>query len=274
MSRRFSIVTTCKGRLDNLKRTLPHFLRQKGAEVIVVDYDCPEGTAEFVCREYPAAHVVKVTGRPKFNTSHARNLGAAKATGKFLVFLDADVIVADNFVKYLDEHLKGHSFGLFGPPLTSSMRGSCAVWREDFERIGGYDELLGGYHGEDLELYMRLRLIGSRETELPSSLVLEVIDQTTEERERYRDPDIKLQFLTGQLYLSAKEMVMALEEAPVLDFGFRKKLLDDVNRDVRALYAGEKDFVLEVTLPDKYQRGYLADWEFSRTVTVKARKKP
>jgi hypothetical protein len=253
---------------------LPLLVRQKQAEVIVVDYDCPEGTADYVREHYPQVQVVAVSGKPLFNTSHARNLGAARALGKFLVFLDADVLIADNFINHLDDNLKGHSFGLFSANVTSSLRGSCAVWREDFERVGGYDELLGGYNGEDLELYMRLRLIKSKEIELPSALVTQVIDQTLAERERYREPDIRLQFLRGQLYLSAKEMVMSLEETPVLDLDYRRALLAQVNRQLPALYSGEQEFLLEINLPDKYQRGFLNDWEFSRVIAVKARRRP
>ena len=44
MAPKFSIVTTCKGRLGNLKQSLPTFVAEAAAEVVVVDYDCPEGT--------------------------------------------------------------------------------------------------------------------------------------------------------------------------------------------------------------------------------------
>lgn len=273
MSRKYSIVTTCKGRLHNLKRTLPEFVRQKNAEVIVVDYDCPDGTAEYVRQNHPNVWLVTVNDKPKFNTSHARNLGAAKASGKFLVFLDADVIIPEGFTRYLDGQLKGHSFGLFGAPLKSSLRGSCIVWREDFERVGGYDELMGAYDGEDMDLYFRLRLVGSKEIELDPNVVIEVIDQTTEERERFREPDIRRQFLRGQLYAGIKEMIMQLQETPNLDLALRQRLLDDVKKGLPALYSGEQEFRLEVDLGDKYNRGYLADWEFSRSVAIRARKR-
>jgi len=44
MAPKFSIVTTCKGRLGNLQQSLPTFVAQAAAEVVVVDYDCPEST--------------------------------------------------------------------------------------------------------------------------------------------------------------------------------------------------------------------------------------
>jgi glycosyltransferase involved in cell wall biosynthesis len=275
MSPKFSIVSTCKGRLRDLKRTLPEFLKQENTEVIVVDYDCPDGTSDYVARAHPEARVVSVADRPRFNLPHARNLGAAQARGEILIFLDADVVIAGHFVEYVGKHLPERSFAHFAPPARNSLRGQSAVWRRDFEAIGGYDDLMDGYGGEDLDFYMRLKLAGAKPVLLAPDLVLEVIEQTTRERERYRSPDLKLQFLRGQLYSLAKEMVMSAQGSPVLGIALRRKLMDQVDRQLGALYSGEGKFVLEVALPDKYKRGLLQEWEFSRSVSVKAkRKKP
>jgi hypothetical protein len=273
MSLKYSIITTCKGRLDNLKRTLPEFLKQENTEVVVVDYDCPDGTSDYVNRVYPAARVVAVDNKPRFNAANARNIGAAQARGDFLIFLDADVVIAENFIQHIDKLIKNHSFALFGPPAQNSLRGSCVVWRKDFENIGGYDELLGGYEGEDLELYARLRLVGAMQIMLEATIVLEVIEQSVEERERYRAPDLKMQFLRGQLYMLVKEMTMNALGTPVLNVALREQMLERINHNLGALYTGEKEFSLEVNLPDKYKRGFLQDWEFSRSVSIKARRK-
>ncbi len=273
MAPKYSIITTCKGRLHNLKRTLPGFLKQENTEVIVVDYDCPDGTSDYVALVHPNARVVSVVDRPKFNTSHARNLGAMQAKGEFLIFLDADVVIAEHFVRHVDSLMKYPSLALFGPPAQNSLRGSCVVWRKDFDKVGGYDELLGGYEGEDLELYARLRFAGAKQIMLDPAIVHDVIEQNAEERERYRAPDLKMQFLRGQLYMSAKEMLMCVLETPILEPALRENLLAEINRNLAALYTGEKDFTLEVNLPDKYKRGFLQEWEFSRSITVKARRR-
>ncbi len=273
MAPKFSIVTTCKGRLHNLKRSLPGFLKQESTEVIVVDYDCPDGTSDYVARVHPGARVVSVADKPRFNLPHARNLGAAQAGGEILIFLDADVVIAGHFVEYVGRHLHERSFAHFAPPAKNSLRGQSAVWRKDFAAIGGFDELMDGYGGEDLDFYMRLRLAGAKPLLLPPELALEVIEQTTEERELYRSPDLKRQFLRGQLYSLAKEMVMSAQASPVLALALRRKLMDQVDRKLGALYSGEGNFVLEVALPDKYKRGFLREWEFSRSISVKARRK-
>jgi hypothetical protein len=63
-----SLITTCKGRLAHLKETLPAFLAQgAGCEVIVVDYDCPEGAATWVNANHPRDRS-PFDGSPFFDT--------------------------------------------------------------------------------------------------------------------------------------------------------------------------------------------------------------
>jgi glycosyltransferase involved in cell wall biosynthesis len=45
------------------------------------------------------------------------------------------------------------------PKLTG---GNCGIWREDFERVNGFDENFEGWGGEDTDLGQRLRRAGSR----------------------------------------------------------------------------------------------------------------
>jgi len=273
MTARFSIVTTCKGRLHNLKRTLPRFLAQENAEVIVVDYDCPDGTAEYVAANHPRARLVRVADQPLFNLGHARNLGAAQAVGEYLVFLDADVVIADTFLTELDGALGTAAFAVFAPTAGNSLRGSCVIRRREFLAIGGYDELMRGYGGEDLDIYMRLRMIGAPRAMLDPGAVVEMIEQDDAEKARFRGPDLKKQFLQGQLYVAVKEMVMSVERLAVLEPALRQQIYDEVRRNLDPLYAGVGDFALEVRLPDKYKRGFLQEWEFSRAVVVRARRR-
>jgi hypothetical protein len=60
---------------------------------------------------------------------------------------------------------------------------------------------------------------------------------------------------------------------PGLELALRERLLEEVNRKLTALYTGEKEFLLEVNFPDKYKRGFLREWEFSTSISIKARRK-
>jgi len=273
MAPKFSIVTTCKGRLSDLKQTLPTFVAQTGAEVVVVDYDCPDGTRGYVREHYPQVRIVAVADKPKFNLSQARNAGAAQATGDFLVFLDADMAIGAGFLDFLAANMKARSYGTFGGGVANSVRGSCVVDRALFEQVGAYDEIIEGYGGEDLDLYSRLRFLRARHVTLPREFIANVIEQDQGAREKYRGPNIRKQFLRGMTYLLAKETVMRVMNKPVLNEQLRRNIYKAVDRQLDPAFAGEKDLVLRLQLPDTTRRGYLADWEFSRLLVVKVRRK-
>ena len=273
MAPKFSIVTTCKGCLSDLKQTLPTFVAQTGAEVVVVDYDCPDGTGRYVAEHYPQVRVVAVADKPKFNLSQARNAGAAEATGDFLVFLDADIVIAEGLLDYLATNVKNRSYGTFGGGVANSVRGSCVVDRALFNAVGGYDEIIEGYGGEDLDLYSRLRFLRARHVNLPREYVANVIEQDQEAREKYRGPNIRKQFLRGMTYLLAKDGVMRVADKPKLDEDLRRQIYGAVDRQLDPVFTGEKDLELRLKIPDMVRRGYLADWEFSRVLVVKVRRR-
>jgi hypothetical protein len=138
---RYSIVVVCKGRLRHLRVSLPRFVAQRGFEVVVVDYACPDGTAGEVNRNHPEVRIVGID-RADFNMSVGRNAGAAAASGDWLAFLDADVVIADDFADRLAQATEDGSFYRFGiwDPGREGIFGSFVVRKRDFDAIGGYDE--------------------------------------------------------------------------------------------------------------------------------------
>jgi len=152
-------ITTCKGRLHHLKQSLPVVARQQNLRVIVVDYDCPDGTGEWVKANFPSVEVVKVANAPFFQLSHARNVGAAAANTRWLAFFDADVVLGDGFFDRISGILKP---GMFFLPKTNTpnLWGSVIMEREAFLKVGGYDEAITHWGGEDIALYSDLRFLG------------------------------------------------------------------------------------------------------------------
>jgi len=173
---RLSIVTTCKGRLHHLRQSLPTFLAQPDCEVIVVDFDCPDATAEVVAREFPAARVVAVKNEPHFDIDRARNLGGEAASGEWIAFIDADIIIVPDFHARLASQMKPGTFLRFFPRARgTSLFGSCIMRRVDFLAVGRYDEVMQGYGGDDQEMYFRLRLFGLEAVAMDFDVVAQVI---------------------------------------------------------------------------------------------------
>ena len=155
-----SIVTTCKGRLDHLKQTLPVMLHIPDCQVVVVDYDCPDGTANWVSANHPEVTIARVLDRPVFNISDARNIGAESATGEWLLFIDADVLLTPQILEMSRETIRPGVF--FMPyPRPADLGGTVLVSRADFDRIGGYEVVFEGWGAEDVDFCARLEQIGS-----------------------------------------------------------------------------------------------------------------
>jgi glycosyltransferase involved in cell wall biosynthesis len=166
----FSIVTTCKNRLIHLQRSLPGFLKQTNSEVIVVDYGCEEGTAEWVREHYPAAKVVEVTDDPVFCAARARNIGARHASGPLLVFIDADTQLVENLADWIHSPPVERLF--FAPHRGRWEYGGFIICRrEDFDLVGGFDEAFRGWGHEDTDFIERLEQSGARAAPMPDTIV-------------------------------------------------------------------------------------------------------
>jgi glycosyltransferase involved in cell wall biosynthesis len=108
---KISLVTTCKGRLSYLKESIPTWLTfdYPNYEIVVVDYDCPEGTSEFINKEkrnylkkskVKDIRVVKVENKPYFNLNDARSRGINQAEGELVLMIDSDIrVMRKNLLK-------------------------------------------------------------------------------------------------------------------------------------------------------------------------------
>lgn len=170
--------------LKNLESlTVPH-------EIIITDGGSTDRTLEIVRRHTDKIVVWRESHRQTFG--EAKNAGAALATGTFLVFIDADVIIPfpqsffeealkifDTNIKLvaltvpLKPYLENRSWvdAFFSAPLnwfyivsnnvfhSGNSSGEFQMVRADaFRKIGGFGEHLAA--GEDNELFRRLVTLG------------------------------------------------------------------------------------------------------------------
>lgn len=221
----FSIITTCKGRLAHLRQSLPLMVGQRGGcEVIVVDYDCPEGTASWVRSNHAQTRVVEVAEAPTFNPSKARNRGAALARGDWLVFVDADILLSPGFIeRFVGRLSPGH---FYRPrPAVPDMHGMFICSRSNFLEVGGYDEAIQGWGGEDPDIYHRLREFFARRCVWFPGDWLGFIEHSDDERVRFAAlADKALSHRVNTLYRTVKYDLFKLSGVPHIALAMREQL--------------------------------------------------
>jgi predicted glycosyltransferase involved in capsule biosynthesis len=141
-------------------------------EFVLVNYNSPDDLHDWASQElkqYVDSGIVRYyyTRDPqKFHASKAKNLSHRVATGEILVNLDADNFAGKDAAFYLNHLAKGNDncfFRLRGKGFRfHDTCGRIAVFKEQFLRLGGYDESMLPFQYEDKDFVNRLNAIGYR----------------------------------------------------------------------------------------------------------------
>lgn len=191
-----SVVIPTMNKVGLLKQTLEALFEQDPGpgiawEIVVVNDGSSDGTAAFL-REAaadvpPAGPALRsVTPGQNVGRARARNLGVQAAGGRWVVFLDDDIVAPAGLLRAHLELLQAQpgsgtiGYAVTAPDLVDGphfhyldSRGvarlpagaapgryfvtqNAAVPREAFLKVGGFDEGFSGYGFEDMELAFRL----------------------------------------------------------------------------------------------------------------------
>jgi GT2 family glycosyltransferase len=224
---RLTAIITCKGRLEHLRETLPELMADPDLEVVVVDYDDPDHSGDWVRATWPKARVVSVADRPFFNRSEAKNLGAAAATGDWLFFVDADIHVGAGLTRGVQDLMRPGVF-LLPDPRPADLWGALMVSRADFDAIGGYDEAMENYGSEDVDVLARLMIAGLTGVGFPSEGLTAIVHDHALRTRFHQVANLDLTASINGFYLTAKNDL--LRQGLVLDLEARRKLHADVAR--------------------------------------------
>ena len=184
---RVSVVVPVFNSRRFLPQTVPALLaavRQAGdAEVVFVDNGSTDGSYEFLLALHDErVRVLRWEGR---SIGGVRNFGARQATGDFIAFIDADCVIAPDYVESALEALAWTGAAATGCHVQIPAEphwieaawhhthfvgrdrfvhylnsGNFFVTRSAFEAVGGFDEALPT--GEDAELGQRMTDAGHR----------------------------------------------------------------------------------------------------------------
>ncbi len=202
-----SVVIPALSEGQNLVDTLAAVRANSGAlnpEVIVVDDGSTDGAPQRVAARFAEDDRVRVIHGPQEGIARARNAGAATARGEVVVFLDGHCYVPKGWLDPLIAPFENSNVGLTGPAFTSIRDprltacgvtwkdaglsnvwlpastkgpvpfhiGACqAVHAEAFDALGGFDHGMTRWGSEDIELCLRMWLMGYEVHAVPQSLV-------------------------------------------------------------------------------------------------------
>jgi hypothetical protein len=152
--------------------------------------------------------------------------------------VDADVKLSPGWIDWFRANARRGRFyraGRVDGVRRMDTYGTNVCARRDFDAVGGYDEAMRGWGGEDLDLYTRLAQAGAAESDYPGHLA-DAIPHGDDQRTRWHSvKDRTLQSVINQCYLTAKYQVAAFRgpQRP-LDLETRTRLLEQTRRQVGA----------------------------------------
>ncbi len=185
----FSIIIPSLNEEKNIVMLLTSIVNQtiKDFEIIIADSSSTDNTKTNVF-SFKNKILRLLFLQKKFkNVSSARNYGAGKAKGKFLIFLDADVIPEEKFLEQIKEKvislnldaatvwnraktnaltgrfiltLMNLSMSLF-QKIKPAANGPCIIIKKElFQRVNGFDERI--VFGEDFDLIQRINKLKAK----------------------------------------------------------------------------------------------------------------
>jgi glycosyltransferase involved in cell wall biosynthesis len=221
-----TFIIPCKGRLEHLRISLPRLVTQQNSSVIVVDSNCPDGTANWVSANFPTVKIVYLNDDGIFNLAKSRNKGLEITVTKWVCFIDVDVVLKEGFVTQVAPLLNENTYYVFEHnPEKAGVFGSCIIPRIPLNKIGCYDEVFEGYGGDARDLYYRLERAGLHKYSLTHEFVDFVIQHPDTLRSKYyQEKDIRISQSCNALYRLAKLNLSLLGEECNLDITKRREL--------------------------------------------------
>ncbi len=202
---RISFCITCMGRVHHLKETLPQNIRDNpksdglDVEFIVLNYNSQDDLHDWITTDLEMAKHIESglikygrTTEPEFfHMSHAKNMAHRMASGDVICNLDADNFTGKGFAKLINKIFSedmnivvnpSHRISKYFSPDERGFFGRIIISKDNFFKLGGYDENFYGWGGEDQDFMQRAKGMGVKHKRIDTLKYLNIITHTDEDR--------------------------------------------------------------------------------------------
>lgn len=166
-----SYCSTCKGRLWQLKETLPENLaairNTDNIDLVLLDYHSDDGLKDYIFRNYAddlttgkLKYFELLTPKSYFDMSYAKNVAHCLATGSVLFNLDADNLIGDTARELATLPLNHILIPRPTKSLDTGRFGRIGIHAEQYHHIRGYNEHIRCMGGDDADFIYRATLAG------------------------------------------------------------------------------------------------------------------
>jgi glycosyltransferase involved in cell wall biosynthesis len=188
--------------------------RHPDLEVVVVDDSSSDGSTQRLIQRFRADKRVRLVQASNLGVAGARNCGAAEACGDIFVFMDGHCYTPPGWLPQLTAPLADPEVGMIGPAFASLQHGNgargmgvrwlgpdlsyewlpqqgelpyavplipggCqAIRRSLFEALGGYDDGMTRWGSEDVEISLRVWLMGYQVLMHPQVVIYHLFRKT------------------------------------------------------------------------------------------------
>jgi len=154
--KRTSIVSIIRNRNNMCQQTIQSWLQFDIPEFVIVDFrdDSCESIWDIIAPlQDPRIKVIETKYEYRFIISIAMNLACSQATYPFILKLDIDYLLHDDF---FDKNIIRNNEFISGDQIDPNRHGALYVSKTDFDKVNGYNENLIYHGGDDQDIYERL----------------------------------------------------------------------------------------------------------------------
>lgn len=182
---KISFCITCMNRASHIKKTLAKNIKNNAEypnlEFVLLDYNSSDDLQEFIFKNFKnelnsGRLVYYQTKKPKyFHMANAKNIAHNLATGDIVCNLDADNYTNKDFAFYINISMQKDTniIGLhqknvaYIPAQISDCGGRIFLTKENFLKLGGYNEEFIGWGYEDHDFRLKAFDMGLKIEDIP-----------------------------------------------------------------------------------------------------------